>query len=172
MIISRLITCGESKAFAAELSIREHQPNRYRLLNSLRCGLQTIEQGSKTLRCVSFTKLNIHLLLERVFLNFSGYSLTVTQIADLREDVLLTCLVSSIHRYSGSTHHKRIIQTDMYQRVQSNNWKLYTAFGSEQEYLEQKLLNLFVKDGADLLTEQLKTDLVMGSEEKLTLFWA
>ncbi|KAG5441217.1 hypothetical protein CSKR_102431, partial [Clonorchis sinensis] len=46
-----------------------------------KCGyLQTIEQGSKTLICISFTKLNIHLLLERVFLNFSGYSLTVTQI--------------------------------------------------------------------------------------------
>ncbi|KAG5445992.1 hypothetical protein CSKR_108123 [Clonorchis sinensis] len=42
--------------------------------------LQTIEQGSKTLICISFTKLNIHLLLERVFLNFSGYPLTVTQI--------------------------------------------------------------------------------------------
>ncbi|KAG5442484.1 hypothetical protein CSKR_114494 [Clonorchis sinensis] len=42
--------------------------------------LQTIEQGSKTLICISFTKLNIHLLLERVFLNFSGYSLTVTQL--------------------------------------------------------------------------------------------
>ncbi|KAG5445372.1 hypothetical protein CSKR_104634 [Clonorchis sinensis] len=46
----------------------------------LRCGvvylrapteqLQTIEQGSKTLICISFTKLNIHLLLERVFPNF------------------------------------------------------------------------------------------------------
>ncbi|KAG5453191.1 hypothetical protein CSKR_112753 [Clonorchis sinensis] len=34
---------------------------------------------SKTLICISFTKLNIHLLLERVFLNFSGYSLTVIQ---------------------------------------------------------------------------------------------
>ncbi|KAG5449650.1 hypothetical protein CSKR_104118 [Clonorchis sinensis] len=42
--------------------------------------LQTIGQGSKTLICISFTKLNIHLHLERVFLNFSGYSLTVTQI--------------------------------------------------------------------------------------------
>ncbi|KAG5451887.1 hypothetical protein CSKR_111262, partial [Clonorchis sinensis] len=42
--------------------------------------LQTIEQGSKTLICISFTKLNIHLLLESVFLNFSGYSLTVIQI--------------------------------------------------------------------------------------------
>ncbi|KAG5450233.1 PHOsphatase [Clonorchis sinensis] len=42
--------------------------------------LQTIEQRSKTLICISFTKLHVHLLLERVFLNFSGYSLTVTQI--------------------------------------------------------------------------------------------
>ncbi|KAG5444809.1 hypothetical protein CSKR_105194, partial [Clonorchis sinensis] len=32
--------------------------------------LQTIEQGSRTLICISFTKLNIHLLLERVFPNF------------------------------------------------------------------------------------------------------
>ncbi|KAG5443506.1 hypothetical protein CSKR_101066 [Clonorchis sinensis] len=41
---------------------------------------KTIEHGSKTLICISFTKLNIHLLLERVFPEFSGYSLTVTQI--------------------------------------------------------------------------------------------
>ncbi|KAG5445433.1 hypothetical protein CSKR_103755 [Clonorchis sinensis] len=42
--------------------------------------LRTIGQGSKTLICILFTKLNTHLLLERVFLNFPGYSLTVTQI--------------------------------------------------------------------------------------------
>ncbi|KAG5452631.1 hypothetical protein CSKR_114388 [Clonorchis sinensis] len=42
--------------------------------------LQTIEQGSKTPIRISFTKLNIHLLLERVSLNFSGDSLTVIQI--------------------------------------------------------------------------------------------
>ncbi|KAG5453104.1 hypothetical protein CSKR_104190 [Clonorchis sinensis] len=41
--------------------------------------LQTIEQGSKTLICISSTKLNIHLLLERVFLNFPGYSLTTIE---------------------------------------------------------------------------------------------
>ncbi|KAG5443505.1 hypothetical protein CSKR_101065 [Clonorchis sinensis] len=40
----------------------------------------TIEQESKTLICISFTKLNIHLLLERVFLNFSGYPLILTEI--------------------------------------------------------------------------------------------
>ncbi|KAG5446803.1 hypothetical protein CSKR_114180 [Clonorchis sinensis] len=42
--------------------------------------MDTIGQGSKTLICILFTKLNIHLLIERVFLNFPGYSLTVTQI--------------------------------------------------------------------------------------------
>ncbi|KAG5445493.1 hypothetical protein CSKR_100981 [Clonorchis sinensis] len=35
--------------------------------------------GGRTLICILFTKLNIHLLVERVFLNFPGYSLTVTQ---------------------------------------------------------------------------------------------
>ncbi|KAG5442475.1 hypothetical protein CSKR_112231, partial [Clonorchis sinensis] len=93
----------------------------------LRCGvvylrtsteqLQTIEQGSKTLICISFTKLNIHLLLERVFPNFiwmfiDCYSTAskcyketaqIPRKADLREDVLLTCRISSIHRYTGST---------------------------------------------------------------------
>ncbi|KAG5447322.1 hypothetical protein CSKR_109847 [Clonorchis sinensis] len=41
--------------------------------------LQTIGQGSITLICILFTKLNIHLLLECVFLIFPGYSLTVTR---------------------------------------------------------------------------------------------
>ncbi|KAG5455007.1 hypothetical protein CSKR_111312, partial [Clonorchis sinensis] len=41
--------------------------------------LQTIGLESKTLICISFTKLNIHLLVERVFLNFPGYSLAVTR---------------------------------------------------------------------------------------------
>ncbi|KAG5454253.1 hypothetical protein CSKR_113703 [Clonorchis sinensis] len=50
------------------------------LVVNIPCEPLTIEQGSKTLICISFTKLNIHLLLERVFLNFSGYSSTVTQI--------------------------------------------------------------------------------------------
>ncbi|KAG5443128.1 hypothetical protein CSKR_108541 [Clonorchis sinensis] len=38
-----------------------------------------IGQGSKTLICILFTKLNIHLVLKRIFLNFPGCSLTVTQ---------------------------------------------------------------------------------------------
>ncbi|KAG5441622.1 hypothetical protein CSKR_114412, partial [Clonorchis sinensis] len=41
--------------------------------------LQTIGQGSTTLICILFTERNIHLILERVLLNFPGYSLTVTQ---------------------------------------------------------------------------------------------
>ncbi|KAG5451198.1 hypothetical protein CSKR_102628 [Clonorchis sinensis] len=47
---------------------------------SNRAYIQTIEQESKTLICIPFTKLNVHLLLECFLLNFSGYSLTVTQI--------------------------------------------------------------------------------------------
>ncbi|KAG5454890.1 hypothetical protein CSKR_100421, partial [Clonorchis sinensis] len=57
----------------------------FQLEEGLRCGvvylrtpteqLQTIEQGSKTLICSSFTKLNIPLLLERVFLNFLWISI-------------------------------------------------------------------------------------------------
>ncbi|KER32288.1 hypothetical protein T265_01707 [Opisthorchis viverrini] len=36
--------------------------------------LQTIEQGSKTLICILFTKLDVHLLPERVYLNVDCYS--------------------------------------------------------------------------------------------------
>ncbi|KAG5453845.1 hypothetical protein CSKR_109617 [Clonorchis sinensis] len=61
---------SRKKAFAAELFIRETPPQK----------LQTIGQGSKTLICILFTKLNIHLLHKRVFLNFPGYSLTLTQV--------------------------------------------------------------------------------------------
>ncbi|KER27807.1 hypothetical protein T265_05228 [Opisthorchis viverrini] len=42
--------------------------------------LQTIGQGSKTLICILFTKTEHPPSLERVFLNFPGYSLTVSQI--------------------------------------------------------------------------------------------
>ncbi|KAG5453637.1 hypothetical protein CSKR_111579 [Clonorchis sinensis] len=89
----------------------------------LRCGvvylrtpteqLQTIEQGNKTLICISFTKLNIHLLLERVLLNVSGYSLTRRKV-DLREDILLARLISSIHRY-----------TDMFEECKSRSIALH-----------------------------------------------
>ncbi|KAG5453279.1 hypothetical protein CSKR_114435 [Clonorchis sinensis] len=41
---------------------------------------KTIGQGTKTLTCILFTKLNTHPLLERLFLDFPGYSLTVTQL--------------------------------------------------------------------------------------------
>ncbi|KER33070.1 hypothetical protein T265_00969 [Opisthorchis viverrini] len=42
--------------------------------------LQTIGHGSKPLICILFKKRNIHLLLERVFLNFPGYLYTVTKL--------------------------------------------------------------------------------------------
>ncbi|KAG5445333.1 hypothetical protein CSKR_111086, partial [Clonorchis sinensis] len=97
--------------------------------------LQTIGQESKTLICISFTKLNIHLLLERVFLNFPGYSLTVTQMqANATErlhkfrnrshisrdakrvyekNILLACLITSTHRYTSShplvTTYKKVV---------------------------------------------------------------
>ncbi|KER19439.1 hypothetical protein T265_11791 [Opisthorchis viverrini] len=44
--------------------------------------LQTLGEGSKTLICILLTKLNIRLHLERVFLNFAGYSFNVTQMQE------------------------------------------------------------------------------------------
>ncbi|KAG5443964.1 hypothetical protein CSKR_103785 [Clonorchis sinensis] len=77
--------------------------------------LQTIKQGSKTLICISFTKLNIHLLLERVFLNFSGYSLTVTQ--------MQTNVTKRLHRFRDSSHFsrdaKRIYEKTYYSHASS-----------------------------------------------------
>ncbi|KAG5452885.1 hypothetical protein CSKR_107430, partial [Clonorchis sinensis] len=61
--------------------------------------LQTIEQGRKTLICISFTKLNIHLLLERAFLNFSGDSLTVTQ--------MQANATKSLHKFRNRSHFSR-----------------------------------------------------------------
>ncbi|KAG5450179.1 hypothetical protein CSKR_108652 [Clonorchis sinensis] len=52
-----------------------------------------------TLICISFTKLNIHLLLERVFLNFSGYSLTVTQVQ--------TNSTKRLHKFRNRPHFSR-----------------------------------------------------------------
>ncbi|KAG5446372.1 hypothetical protein CSKR_110254 [Clonorchis sinensis] len=79
----------------------------------LRCG--TIEQGSKTLICISFTKLNIHLLLERVFLNFSEYSLTVTQ--------MQANAAKSLHKFRNRSHFsrdaKRIYEKTCYSSVVS-----------------------------------------------------
>ncbi|KAG5441794.1 hypothetical protein CSKR_110600 [Clonorchis sinensis] len=61
--------------------------------------LRTIGQESKTLICISFTKLNIHLLLERVFLNFSRYSLTVTQ---MRANA-----TKRLHKFRNRSHFSR-----------------------------------------------------------------
>ncbi|KAG5446746.1 hypothetical protein CSKR_114203 [Clonorchis sinensis] len=56
-------------------------------------------EESKTLICVSFTKLNIHLLLERVFLKFPGYSLTVTQ--------MQANATKRLHKVRDSSHFSR-----------------------------------------------------------------
>ncbi|KAG5447551.1 hypothetical protein CSKR_101325 [Clonorchis sinensis] len=61
--------------------------------------LQTIRQGSKTFICISFTKLNIHLLPERVFLNFPGYSLTVTQ--------MQANATKRLHKFRNRPHFSR-----------------------------------------------------------------
>ncbi|KAG5454347.1 hypothetical protein CSKR_108937, partial [Clonorchis sinensis] len=61
--------------------------------------VQIIEQGSKTLICISFTKLNIRLLLERVFLNFSGYSLTFTQ--------MQANATKRLHKFRNRSHFSR-----------------------------------------------------------------
>ncbi|KAG5445997.1 hypothetical protein CSKR_108117 [Clonorchis sinensis] len=100
-----------------------------------RCGdLQTIGQGSKTLICISFTKLNIHLLLERVFMNFSwifidrysnaskcykaifpGYSLTVTQ--------MQANAIKKLHKFRNRSHFsrdaKRIYEMTYYSHASS-----------------------------------------------------
>ncbi|KAG5443856.1 hypothetical protein CSKR_100087, partial [Clonorchis sinensis] len=72
---------GPESATPGHLMFQLIRYSRYRnkLRRQRQLKLQTIEHGSKTLICISFTKLNIHLLLERVFLNFSEYSLTFTQ---------------------------------------------------------------------------------------------
>ncbi|KAG5453341.1 hypothetical protein CSKR_109355 [Clonorchis sinensis] len=59
----------------------------------------TIEQGSKTLICISLTKLNIHLLLARVFLNFPGYSLTVAQ--------MQAHATKRLHKFRNRPHFSR-----------------------------------------------------------------
>ncbi|KAG5448818.1 hypothetical protein CSKR_103532 [Clonorchis sinensis] len=85
--------------------------------------LQTSEQGSKTLTCISFTKLNIHLLPGRVFQNFlwmfidcystaskcyketaqipifSGCSLTATQ--------LQANATKRLHKFRNRSHFSR-----------------------------------------------------------------
>ncbi|KAG5448222.1 hypothetical protein CSKR_105722 [Clonorchis sinensis] len=77
--------------------------------------LQTIGQGSKTLICISFTKLNIHLLLECVFLNFSEYSLTVTQ--------MQANATKRLHKVRNRSHFsrdaKRIYEKSCYSHASS-----------------------------------------------------
>ncbi|KAG5446448.1 hypothetical protein CSKR_105399 [Clonorchis sinensis] len=84
-----LATVKRKKAFAVELFIGETPTQQ----------LQTSGQRSKTLICILFTKLNIHLLLERVFLNFPGYSLTVTQ--------MQANAAKRLHKFGNRSHFSR-----------------------------------------------------------------
>ncbi|KAG5446480.1 hypothetical protein CSKR_112209 [Clonorchis sinensis] len=61
--------------------------------------LLTIEQGNKNLIRISFIKLNIRLLLERGFLNFSGYSLTGTQ--------MQANATKRLHKFHKRSHFSR-----------------------------------------------------------------
>ncbi|KAG5452895.1 hypothetical protein CSKR_107440 [Clonorchis sinensis] len=72
------------KAFATQLFIIETPTQQ----------LQTIGQGSKTPVCISFTEL-----LERVFLNFPRYSLTVTQ--------MQANSTNRLHKFRDRPHYSR-----------------------------------------------------------------
>ncbi|KAG5452359.1 hypothetical protein CSKR_105215 [Clonorchis sinensis] len=88
-------------------------PNKMATNTNLK--LQTIRQGSETLICILFTKLNIHLLLERVSLNFPGYSLTVTQ--------LQSNATKRLHKFRKRSHfsrdEKRIYEKTYYSHASS-----------------------------------------------------
>ncbi|KAG5446780.1 hypothetical protein CSKR_105551, partial [Clonorchis sinensis] len=77
--------------------------------------LQNIGQGSKTVICISFTKLNIDRLFERVFLNFLGYLLTVTQ--------MQANATKPFHKFRNRSHFsrdaKRIYEKTYYSHASS-----------------------------------------------------
>ncbi|KER22200.1 hypothetical protein T265_09653 [Opisthorchis viverrini] len=79
----RMNTTSEGKKGFAVMLIRETPTEP----------LQTIGKGSKSLLCILFTKVNIHLLLESVFLNFLGYSLTAAQMQANTTNTLLGSVV-------------------------------------------------------------------------------
>ncbi|KER23350.1 hypothetical protein T265_08760 [Opisthorchis viverrini] len=83
--------------------------------------LQTIGQKSKTLICILFTTLNIHLLLERAYLNFLGYSLTVTQ--------MQASATKRLHKFRNRSHFsrdaKRIYEKTYYSHAPSYLLPIY-----------------------------------------------
>ncbi|KAG5443195.1 hypothetical protein CSKR_110543 [Clonorchis sinensis] len=92
--------CGPNPASASRLRpSRLGQPGCILALVLPPGGMATIGQGIKTLICILFTKLNIHLLLERVFLNFPGYSLTVTQ--------MQANATRRLHKFRNRSHFSR-----------------------------------------------------------------
>ncbi|KAG5454618.1 hypothetical protein CSKR_106010 [Clonorchis sinensis] len=108
---------------------REKQKSSFEATGTIKQG-----KGEQTLICISFTKLNIHLLLERVFLNFSGYSLTVTQ--------MQANATKRLHQFRNRSHFsgdaKRIYEKTCYSHAPSvvstvtplAPWKLKVQIGT------------------------------------------
>ncbi|KAG5443010.1 hypothetical protein CSKR_107186 [Clonorchis sinensis] len=104
ILCNRVVVVG---MFVPRVTLDEH-------VTALECDLYSTV-GSKTLICISFTKLNIPLLLERVFLNFSGYSLTATQ--------LQANATKRLHKFHERSHFsrdaKRIYEKTCYSHASS-----------------------------------------------------
>ncbi|KAG5443260.1 hypothetical protein CSKR_111044 [Clonorchis sinensis] len=84
-------------------------------ISAIRKRPKTIGQGNKTLICILFTKLNIHLLPERVFSKFPGYSLTATQ--------MQANATKQLHKFRNTSHFsrgaKRIYEKTYYSHASS-----------------------------------------------------
>ncbi|KER21648.1 hypothetical protein T265_10070 [Opisthorchis viverrini] len=94
---------GRKKVFAAKLFTRICQLNNYRLLDG--------EAKHSYASCLQ--KLNTHLLMERIFLNFPGYSMTVTQI----QANATKRLHKFRNRYHFSSDAKRIYKETYYSQT-------------------------------------------------------
>ncbi|KER22211.1 hypothetical protein T265_09636 [Opisthorchis viverrini] len=89
MLHPHVLASGERRAFAAELFIIKCQLNSYTLL----------DREAKLSYASCLQKLNIHPLFQRVFLNFSGYSLTVSQIR--------ANATKRLHKFRNRSHFSR-----------------------------------------------------------------
>ncbi|KAG5452265.1 hypothetical protein CSKR_106693 [Clonorchis sinensis] len=73
------VRCAQFEHYVSQGVLQHISNNELFIKETPTQQLQTIGQGSKTLICILFTKLNVYLILERVLLNFPRYLLTVTQ---------------------------------------------------------------------------------------------
>ncbi|KAG5447933.1 hypothetical protein CSKR_100953 [Clonorchis sinensis] len=100
--------------------------------------LQTIGQGSKTLICILFTKLNIHLLLERAFLKCSGYSLIVTQ--------MKANATRRLHKFRNKSHFsrdaKRIYEKTYYSHASPVGSAVTPVFLGQTKVLQNVLMRV------------------------------